>query len=48
MSMAAAAKKAHCNNGMTPNADSATIAIMIIVEMSVPGPMLGTSSESKK
>ena len=48
MSIAAAAMKAHCSNGMTPSAESATMAIMIVVEMSVPIPIFGTSSESKK
>ena len=48
ISMAAAARKAHCNSGMMPKADSATMAIMIAVEASVPYPMLGTSSEPKK
>ena len=47
MSMAAAARKAHCNSGMTPKAESATIAIIMAVETIVPRPMLGTSSESK-
>ena len=48
ISMAAAARKAHCSNGITPKAESATMAIIIVVEMSVPRPILGTSSESKK
>ena len=48
MSMAAAARKAHCSNGIMPRAESTTMAIMIVVEMSVPRPILGTSSESKK
>ena len=48
MSMAAAARKAQCSSDMTPNAESATMAIMMTEETSVPTPMFGTSSESKK
>ena len=48
MSMAAAAMKAHCRSGKTPRAESAIMAIMMVVEMIVPYPKLGTSSESKK
>ncbi len=48
MSMAAAARKAHCSRGMMPKAERATIASMMRAETMVPLPMLGTSSESKK
>ena len=47
-SMAAAARKAHCNSGMMPKADTTTIVNMMRVDMMVPLPMLGTASESKK
>ena len=43
-SMAAAAMKAHCNSGITPKAESTTIAIIMMVETSVFGPTLSTSS----
>ena len=47
-SMAAAAMNAHCSSGMTPKAESTTIAIMIMVETSVFGPILSTSSPFTK
>ena len=47
-SIAIAARKAHCSRGMTLRAESTTIRIIIVVEMSVLLPILGTWSESKK
>ena len=40
--MAIAARKAHCSNGITLRAESTTIAIIIVVEIKVFLPMLGT------
>ena len=47
-SIAIAARKAHCSSGIISRAESTTIAIMIVVEISVFLPMFGTWSLSKK
>ena len=47
ISMAMAARKAHCRSGITLRADSTTMAIMIVVDTNVFFPMLGTWALSK-
>ena len=48
MSIANTANIAHCRSDMTPSAESATIAIMIMLDTNVLQLMFGISSESKK
>ena len=46
-SIAIAARKAHCSRGMTLRAESATIRIIIVVDIIVFLPIFGTWGESK-
>ena len=46
-SMAAAAMNADCSSGSTPSAESAIMAIMMVLVTMVLGPMVTTSDESE-